>query len=341
MSGDRRDIRSQTLPELVEFFSGIGEKGFRAHQVWEWLWQRSTRSFDEMTSLPVSLRKQLEEHFLFPAAVPVETQTSRDGTIKTAFRLEDGAVIENVRIPSGGRITLCISSQVGCALGCKFCATGRLGFRRNLAIGEIYDQVTDSDRYDTPVTNIVFMGMGEPFLNYENVTRTIERITAPDGMGFSPQRITVSSVGIPRMIRKMADDKARYHFALSLHAPTDEQRSRLIPFNLSHPLAEVSDALKYYHGLTRKRFTIEYILFGGINDSVADARELARFCRSFPVKVNLIEYNPVEGTGFKPSTPEKTKAFAATMEKFNMVVNLRQSRGKDIEAACGQLAGKH
>jgi 23S rRNA (adenine2503-C2)-methyltransferase len=184
------------------------------------------------------------------------------------------------------------------------------------------------------------MGMGEPFLNYENVMGAIEKITSADGLGMSPQRITVSSVGIPKMIRKMADDDPRYHFALSLHAATDKKRDQVIPFNLKHPLGELTEALKYYHKTTDKRFTIEYILFGSFNDSIADARDLALFCKNFPVKINIIEYNPVTGSGYKKSEPDKTRAFVDFLESRNLVVNVRQSRGKDIDAACGQLAGK-
>jgi 23S rRNA (adenine2503-C2)-methyltransferase len=258
-----------------------------------------------------------------------------------------------VLIPSGDRATVCISSQVGCALGCKFCATGQIGFTRNLSAGEMFDQVTGmpdpgyvtGDRAsqipnpESRISNIVFMGMGEPFLNYDNVLGTIEKITSTEGLGMSPQRITVSSVGIPRMIKKMADDDPKYHFALSLHAAADAKRNQIIPFNQKHPLGELTEALRYYHKKTAKRFTIEYILFGNFNDSVNDAKDLALFCRNFPVKINIIEYNPVKGSGFRKSDPEKTRAFVDFLETRNLVVNIRQSRGKDIDAACGQLAG--
>jgi 23S rRNA (adenine2503-C2)-methyltransferase len=262
-------------------------------------------------------------------------------------------MVEGVMIPSGDRSTVCISSQVGCALDCKFCATGQFGFKRNLTVGEIFDQVT---RMSDPgfkirdtgspipypesrISNIVFMGMGEPFLNYKNVMGAIEKITSAEGLGMSPQRITVSSVGLPKMIRRMADDDPKYHFALSLHAATDVKRNQIIPYNLKHSLDELTEALKYYNKKTVKRFTIEYILFGNFNDSIADAKDLALFCRNFPVKINIIEYNPVKGSGFVKSDPEKTKAFVDFLESRNLVVNVRESRGKDIDAACGQLAG--
>jgi 23S rRNA (adenine2503-C2)-methyltransferase len=224
-------------------------------------------------------------------------------------------------------------------LGCNFCATGQLGFTRNLTTGEIFDQVTGMLHVGGPISNLVFMGMGEPFLNYDHVMGAIDKITSPDGLGMSPQRITVSSVGIPKMIKKMADDDPKYHFALSLHAATDEKRDKIIPFNLKHPLSDLKEALIYYHQKTAKRFTIEYILFGHFNDSIADAKDLAVFCRNFPVKINVIEYNPVPDSGFTKSDPHHTSAFVNFLESRNLVVNVRQSRGKDIDAACGQLAG--
>lgn len=359
MIGDLRpDIRDLTQAGMEAFFLEHGEKRFRAGQVYHWLWKRSVRSFDEMTNLPGTTRKLLEEQFTFHAAAVAQQQRSNDGTVKISFRLHDGLLVEGVRIPSGSRSTGCISSQVGCALGCRFCATGQLGFKRNLSVGEIMDQVTgirESEPAGTAhprpetgglpisdqLSNIVFMGMGEPLLNYSNVTGAIGKLTSAEGPGMSPQRITLSSVGIPRMIIKMADDDPKYHFALSLHAASDAKRDLIIPFNMKHPLREVSEALKYYHKKTGKRFTIEYILFGNFNDSVEDAKELAMFCRSFPVKINLIEYNPVGNTKFIKSTPERTRAFAGFLESRNMVVNVRLSRGKDIDAACGQLAGKN
>ena len=353
MNGNSQtDIRSLTKPDLERFFLDHGEKKFRANQVFEWLWKKSARSFGEMTSLSKTTRQLLHDHFSFPAAIPEQQQNSTDGTVKTLFRLHDGLMVEAVLIPSADRTTVCISSQVGCALGCKFCATGQLGFKRNLSVGEIFDQVTGMsdpvsgmrDTEHTPhpasrISNLVFMGMGEPYLNYENVTGAIQKITSPEGLGMSQQRITVSSVGIPKMIKKMADDKAKYNFALSLHAATDAKRDQIIPFNLKHPLIEITEALKYYHHKTGNRFTIEYILFGKFNDSISDARDLALFCKSFPVKINIIEYNPVKETGFTKSDADKTKAFVNFLESRNLVVNIRQSRGKDIAAACGQLAG--
>ncbi len=347
------DIRSMTKPDLEHFFLRHGEKKFRTTQVYEWLWKKSCHSFEEMTSLPKDVRHMLENHFTFHTAVSETQQNSSDGTVKTLFRLHDGFVIEAVLIPSGDRSTVCISSQAGCALGCKFCATGQIGFLRNLTTGEIFDQVTAMHlagatmadpgpaeiQTGSRISNIVFMGMGEPFLNYDNVLGAISKIVSPDGYGMSPQRITVSSVGIPKMIKKMAEDDPGYHFALSLHAATDEKRDQIIPLNRKFPIGDLTEALKYYHKKTGKRFTIEYILFGGFNDSVADAKDLALFCKSFPVKINIIEFNPVNGSGFIKSDPDKTRAFVGFLETRNLIVNIRQSMGKDIDAACGQLAG--
>lgn len=362
MSGDLLpDIRTLNRTEIGRFFLEHNDKVFRASQVYDWLWKKACRSFDEITSLSKSTRQLLSDNFSFHTAIPENVQKSHDGTTKVGFRLYDGLMIEGVLIPADGRETACISSQVGCSLGCSFCATGRLGFTRNLTSGEIFDQVTylsslaaigisepvpetfnnvlDISHFTTNhLSNIVYMGMGEPFLNYDAVIESIGKITSVEGLGMSPQRITVSSIGIPKMIRKMADDKPKYHFAISLHSAMDNKRDQIIPINIHHPLREIVDALKYYHLKTGKRFTIEYILFGNFNDSLADAKALALFCRSFPVKINIIEYNQVRGSGFIQADPAKTRMFIQFLESKNLVVNLRKSRGKDIEAACGQLA---
>ena len=340
------DIRDLSPEDIKSFFITNKEKPFRGRQVFEWLWKKQCASFEDMTDLSKTCRELLKINFTFQKATPVKTLESADGTVKIAFGLFDGSIIEGVLIPSGGRFTACVSSQVGCPLACVFCATGMLGFKRNLTAGEIFDQVAYLDklafeRTNSPagLSNIVYMGMGEPLLNYENVKKSIEMITSADGMGMSPQRITVSSLGIPKMIKKFADDDMKFHLAVSLHSAGNEKRNRLLPYNLKHPLDELMEALKYYYRKTGKRFTLEYILFNGINDSLSDARELAAFCKNFPVKINLLEYNPVEGTGLFPSAQEKMTQFADFLEKKNMVVNIRKSRGKDIDAACGQLAG--
>ncbi|MCK9421934.1 MAG: 23S rRNA (adenine(2503)-C(2))-methyltransferase RlmN [Bacteroidales bacterium] len=351
----RPDIRTLSREEIRQGLAQHDDKKFRVRQIYEWLWMNACISFDEMTNIPSPTREFLKTNFTFYTAIAEAEQKSKDGTIKVGFRLYDRSLIEGVLIPSEDRYTACISSQVGCILGCKFCATGNGGFTRNLTVGEIFDQVvylsklagyirkpSDVNLNQLSVirhslSNIVFMGMGEPFLNYNQVKKSIEKITSGESLGMSPQRITVSSIGIPKMIRTMADDNPKYLFAISLHAANDEKRNQIIPFNLNHPLSEIISALKYYHLKTKKRITIEYILFAGFNDSLADAHELALFCRNFPVKINLIEYNPVKETDFIGSDPSVTRAFVNFLEKRNLVVNVRKSRGKDIDAACGQL----
>lgn len=340
---DKQDIRYLTLSEIEAFFHDRNEKPFRAKQVYNWLWSKTCRSFSEMTNLSKETRKLLEDNFSFRVLEAKKELQDPDGTIKSTFQVDEETLVESVLIPDDRRTTACISSQAGCALGCRFCATGMLGFRRNLSFTEIFDQVVflslQSKKYHgKPLSNIVYMGMGEPLMNYEEVLKSIEKITSGDSLRMSPQRITVSSVGIPGMIRKMADDKVRFHFALSLHAATDAKRDQIIPVNKKYPLQELTEALKYYHGKTNKRFTIEYILFRNFNDGIEDAKDLAVFCKSFPVKINLIGYNPVDGSGFLQSTAEKTRAFKDFLESKNMVVNVRKSRGQSIKAACGQLA---
>jgi 23S rRNA (adenine2503-C2)-methyltransferase len=342
---EKQDIRSLSLAEIGDFFRENKEKPFRARQVYEWIWKKTCRSFTEMTNLSKESRQLLEDHFDFRVLQVQNELRDPDGTVKSTFRVNDQTLVESVLIPEENRTTACISSQAGCALACRFCATGMLGFTRNLSFTEIFDQVVllnlQSKKYHgKALSNIVFMGMGEPLMNYEQVVRSIEKITSGDSLGMSPQRITVSSVGIPAMIRKMADDKVRFHFALSLHAATNAKRDQIIPVNKKYPLQELTDALKYYHAKTGKRFTIEYILFRNFNDSLEDANALAVFCKSFPVKINLIGYNPVRDSGFLQTTPEKTRAFREFLENKNMVVNVRKSRGQKINAACGQLALK-
>lgn len=340
------DIRSITFPELQEKLLGWGEKPFRAKQVYQWIWQKSAGSFAEMSNLNTALREELSRHFTLQKIQLTDLQVSIDRTIKCAFEVDAGKVVEGVLIPTTSRTTACISSQVGCSLACKFCATGRLKMMRNLTAGEIVDQVVflrneAETRYQTPLTNIVYMGMGEPLLNYKNVIASIDRLTSPDGLGISPNRITVSTAGIAKMIRKLGDDKVRFNLALSLHAANDEKRSQIMEINDSNNLASLSEALRYFHEQTGTRVTFEYIIFKNFNDSLKDARELADFSRNLPVKINIIEYNSIDGGDFQQADPERVNAFAAFLESRNMIVNVRRSRGKDIDAACGQLANKN
>jgi 23S rRNA (adenine2503-C2)-methyltransferase len=342
---DRKDIRLFSYEELIDLIESLGEKSFRAKQIWEWLWVKSAHSFAEMSNLSKNLREHLENHFTINPIETDKSQQSNDGTIKSAFRLHDKEVIEGVLIPADDRMTACVSSQVGCSLSCKFCATGYMDRKRNLDPGEIYDQVVAIDRqakanYQQPLTNIVFMGMGEPLLNYSNVLKGIERITSADGLHMSPRRITLSTAGIAKMIKKLADDNVKFNLALSLHAANDHKRNQIMPINETNSLDALTDALQYFYRKTKNKITFEYIVFYDFNDSIADARELWTFAKKIPSKINIIEYNPISEATFKNTEADRLDQFAAFLEKKGLVVNVRRSRGKDIDAACGQLANK-
>ncbi|MGI8892636.1 MAG: 23S rRNA (adenine(2503)-C(2))-methyltransferase RlmN [Bacteroidia bacterium] len=340
------NIRDLSQEQLTTFFSEIGEKPFRAKQVYEWLWQKSATSIEEMTNLSKLLREKLNENFVIQAVKIDHSQKSKDGTIKNALKLFDGNIVEAVLIPTTERMTACVSSQVGCSLTCAFCATGRMDRIRNLNADEIYDQVViirnqAIENFGIPLSNIVYMGMGEPLLNYANVLKSIERITAPDGLNMSPQRITVSTAGIAKMIKKLGDDQVKFNFALSLHAANDKKRNEIMPINEHNTLEVLAEALKYFYEKTGTRVTYEYIVFDDFNDKLEDARELVEFCKVVPCKVNIIEYNPIEGGVFKNVRENRLNAFVNYLEKHHVIVNLRRSRGKDIDAACGQLANKN
>jgi 23S rRNA (adenine2503-C2)-methyltransferase len=346
MAETQPDIRKMSFPELQEWFELHKHPKFRAKQVFEWLWKKSATDFDQMTNISLDLRNQLKEHFAFRPLLPAESQKSSDRTIKTAFKLYDGQVVEGVLIPTSSRMTACISSQAGCSLTCKFCATGKMKLIRNLDAGEIYDQVAyirkqSEQNYAIPLSNIVYMGMGEPLLNYKNVIESIEKITSPEGLGMSPQRITVSTAGISKMIRKLGDDEVKFNLALSLHAANDEKRSKIMPINESNSLDELADALLYFYDKTGTRPTLEYIIFKDFNDSLEDAAQLERFTRRVPTKVNIIEYNPIGEGDFKRADEAQVDIFVGFLEKKGVIVNVRRSRGKDIDAACGQLANKN
>jgi 23S rRNA (adenine2503-C2)-methyltransferase len=339
------DIRSLTLEALQEHFIQMGEKGFRAKQVYEWLWKKSCFSFDEMSNISKELRTKLHENFIINNVKIHTSQFSADKTIKNSFILHDTHLIEGVLIPTSGRITACVSSQVGCSLTCKFCATGYMERKRNLNPDEIYDQVVLIDKqarenYGIPLSNIVYMGMGEPLLNYKNVLDSIEKITSEDGLNMAAKRITVSTAGIAKMIKKLGDDQVKFNLALSLHAANDEKRNTIMPINEQNSLKALAEALKYYYAKTKNPVTYEYIVFDGFNDTLKDAEELARFCKHLPCKVNIIEYNPISFAAFINAGEDKIEAFADYLRKQGINTNLRRSRGKDIDAACGQLAIK-
>lgn len=342
---EKQDIRALSADEISSFLVGKGEKAFRAKQVNEWLWKKAAHSFDEMTNLSKSTRELLDEHFVINAVAVDEMQKSEDRTIKSSFRTSDGKFVEGVLIPTASRMTACISSQIGCSLSCKFCATGRLDRLRNLNADEIFDQVVhiarqSEDEYGIPLSNIVYMGMGEPLLNYKNVVESIDRITDPNGLAMSPRRITVSTAGIAKMIHKLADDKVRFNLALSLHAANEKKRDYIMPINESNNLEVLAKEMRYFYDQTGTRPTLEYIIFKDFNDSLEDAKELAEFCKGFPTKINIIEYNTIDGGEFKKADIAKTDKFKLFLEERNLIVNIRRSRGKDIDAACGQLANK-
>ncbi|MCW3461944.1 23S rRNA (adenine(2503)-C(2))-methyltransferase RlmN [Chitinophaga nivalis] len=346
MKSDNKNIRHLSLPALQEYFGSIGEKPFRAKQVYEWVWLRHANSFDAMTNLSKDLRHKLETHFTLPAVTVDTVQKSTDGTIKSRFRLHDNHLVEGVLIPTDTRQTACVSSQVGCSLSCKFCATGYMDRKRNLDYDEIYDEVAlinqqALEHYGKKLSNIVFMGMGEPLLNYKNVLQAIERITAPDGLGMSPKRITVSTAGVAKMIRQLGDDKVRFNLALSLHAANDKKRSEIMPINDSNSLKELIEALNYFYKATENEISFEYILFKDFNDSKADADELIKIYRQVPADlVNIIEYNPIDNARFQKPEAQTAEEFMAYLGKNRVNARLRRSRGKDIDAACGQLANK-
>lgn len=335
------------LPALKEALEASGEKGFRAKQIYEWIWTKGARSFEEMTNLSKSLRENLKEHFTISILEVADQQVSSDKTIKCAFQVAEHQVVEGVLIPTTSRMTACISSQVGCSLACKFCATGRLKLLKNLSAGEIVDQVRylrdqAQDRYQQNLSNIVYMGMGEPLLNYKNMLKSIELITSEPGLGMSPKRITVSTAGIAKMIKKLGDDEVKFNLALSLHAANDEKRNKIMEINESNDLETLKEALEYFHEKTGSRVTFEYIIFADFNDELEDAKELAEFAKCVPCKINIIEYNPIDDGEFQQAQPEKVDRFASFLENnCNLIVNVRRSRGKDIDAACGQLANKN
>ena len=342
----KQNIRNLSLVELQAAFVELGEKSFRAKQVYEWLWKKNASSFDEMTNLSVSLRALLSTSFFIDKIKLDDQQISTDKTIKCAFEVEEGKVVEGVLIPTTSRTTACISSQVGCSLACTFCATGKLKLMRNLTAGEIVDQVVylrdqAEQRYRQSLSNIVYMGMGEPLLNYKNVLRSIEMITSEQGLGMSPKRITVSTAGIAKMIKQLGDDDVKFNLALSLHAANDTKRNKIMEINESNNLETLQEALKYFYAKTGTRVTFEYIIFKDFNDTLMDAKELAEFCKCVPCKINVIEYNPIDGEPFQKATEEATSIFVQFLEERNLIVNVRRSRGKDIDAACGQLANKN
>ena len=342
----KQNIRHLGLDELGKYFESIGEKKFRTKQVYEWLWKKNAQGFEDMTDLSKELRQVLAEKFTIPSLKINATQISSDGTIKSRFITADGHMIEGVLIPTEKRNTACISSQVGCSLSCKFCATGTMDRKRNLDYDEIYNQVVlinqqSEKTYNKKLSNVVFMGMGEPLLNYKNVLKAIDRLIANDGLAMSPKRITVSTAGISKMIRQLGDDKVRFNLALSLHAADDKKRNQIMPINETNNISVLIEALNYFYDKTKNDITLEYILFKNLNDSIEDAEALIKIYRQIPTHlVNVIEYNPIDGAKFAKPDEETTQRFTDQLAKNRVNVRVRRSRGKDIDAACGQLANK-
>jgi len=341
----KKDIRALSKDQLRDFFQKEGDKAFRGNQVYEWLWSKGAHTFEDMTNLSKETRQMLEDHFVINHIKVDVMQRSSDGTVKNAVRLHDNLVVESVLIPTKTRTTACVSSQVGCSLDCKFCATARLKRMRNLNPDEIYDQVVAIDResrlyFDRPLSNIVFMGMGEPLMNYNNVLKAIDKITSPEGLGMSPKRIVVSTSGVPKMIKKMADDDVKFKLAVSLHSAIDEVRTSIMPFNAIFPLADLREALVYWYEKTKNRITYEYVVWEGINDKRKDVDALVQFCKFAPSKVNIIEYNPIDDGQFQQAKSQAIDMYQSVLEENNITVTIRRSRGKDIDAACGQLANK-
>lgn len=345
MQIEKKDIRALTKEQLRDFFVDNGDKAFRGNQVYEWLWNKGAHKFEDMTNVSKQTREMLEANFVINHIKVDQMQRSEDGTVKNAVRLHDGLVVESVLIPTETRTTACVSSQVGCSLDCNFCATARLKRMRNLEPGEIYDQVAAIDSesrlyYNRPLSNIVFMGMGEPLMNYPNVMKAIDKITSPEGLGMSPKRITVSTSGVSKMIKKMADDEVKFKLAVSLHSAVEEIRNQIMPFTKSFPLTELREALEYWYKKTKSKVTYEYVVWKGINDDKKSIDALVKFSKHVPCKVNLIEYNPIDDGEFQQASKESINAYINALESNDIVVKVRRSRGKDIDAACGQLANK-
>lgn len=337
---DRRDLRDLGPAELAALMRDWGERPFRVKQLQRWLWREPAEDFDRLTDLPQALRRRLAERFHLKPWVPVKEQTSTDGTRKFLFELDDGLSIESVLIPERDHSTLCLSSQVGCRMGCAFCRTARIGFRRHLTPGEMLHQVLFARRIappELPLTNLVFMGMGEPLDNYENLKAALDVIFDTAGLGFGHRRVTVSTVGLPDMIRRLGQD-TKAALAVSLSAAEDELRSKLMPVNRTYPLAELKAALADYPLVRGRRITIEYVLLAGVNDSPAHVKALIKFLHGLKVKINLIPFNPAPDVPFQRPEPDVVEMFQERLHAARLTVMIRRSMGADVAAACGQLA---
>ena len=346
MSNENDDIRSISFDKLNNFIQRNNFPSYRSNQIFNWINKSTLRSFDDMTNIPKSLVKLLKENFVINITSILSKQVSNDSTIKFAIKLHDNLVVESVLIPSGNRVTACVSSQVGCSLDCGFCATSKLLRMRNLHSYEIFDQIMilnsqSLKNYSLPISNIVFMGMGEPLLNYKNVIESIKLITSEDGIKISNKKITLSTSGISKMIIKMSDDNIKFNLAVSLHSAVEETRNMIMPFSKSFPLDKLMNSLDYWYKKTKRKVTFEYLIWKGINDDLDHIEALVKICKRIPSKVNLIEYNSIDSPSFKKADDFWVDNYLKILKKNKIPVSVRRSRGKDINAACGQLANKH
>ena len=346
MSNENDDIRSISFDKLNNFIQKNNFQSYRSNQIFNWINKSTLRSFDDMTNIPKSLVKLLKENFVINITNILSKQVSNDSTIKFAIKLHDNLVVESVLIPSGNRVTACVSSQVGCSLDCEFCATSKLLRMRNLHSYEIFDQIMilnsqSLKNYSLPISNIVFMGMGEPLLNYKNVIESIKLITSEHGIKISYKKITLSTSGISKMIIKMSDDNIKFNLAVSLHSAVEETRNMIMPFSKSFPLDKLINSLDYWYKKTKRKVTFEYLIWKGINDDLEHIEALVKICKRIPSKVNLIEYNSIDSPTFKKADDFWVDNYLKILKKNKIPVSVRRSRGKDINAACGQLANKH
>jgi 23S rRNA (adenine2503-C2)-methyltransferase len=334
------DLKDFSPAELREFVASYGKEKYRTLQLLKWLYQKRVSSLDEMTNLPKKLREEWKHFCSISTLTPVRLQSARDGTKKFLFQLEDGNRIESVLIPERDRLTLCVSTQVGCALGCQFCLTGKKGFKRNLKPSEIVNQILAAKKSlaeDQPITNIVLMGMGEPLANYENTLKAIQLVSHSDAFKFSSRRVTLSTVGLLPELERLAAGRVPFRLAVSLNATDDETRSRLMPINRQHPLKKLLDLCRRFPLRPRERITFEFVLLKGINDSVQDAKRLVKLLRGIPSKVNLIPLNEAPGIVFKRPSDEQVREFQEILMAGDLTAIVRSSKGQDISAACGQL----
>ena len=341
-----KDIRLIKPENLEQLLKKNKFSTYRSKQIQNWARKIDIKSFNQMSNLPNDLIQFLNENFKLNKSKVNTSKKSFDGTIKFAIQLYDNLIVEAVLIPSNKRITACVSSQVGCSLDCNFCATSKIKKMRNLESYEIFDQIMllnkeSINHFSSPITNIVFMGMGEPLLNYKNVIESIDQITSDFGIGISYKKITLSTSGISKMIRKMADDNVKFNLAISLHTALEKTRNEVMPFSKSFPIKELVDSLEYWYKKIKRKITFEYLIWKEINDDFEHINALVSICKRIPSKVNIIEYNDTDNSMFRNADDKWINNYVTTLKENRIPVSVRRSRGKDIDAACGQLANKY